>query len=334
MEISKEVLLGIYSKMLLIRLFEEKVLELYRSGVKGLYHLSTGQEAVTVGVCAALNQDDYIFSTHRGKGHYLAKGGDMKAMVAEFMEKQTGCNRGKGGPMHVIDPSVGMLGANGIIGANIPIACGAALSAKYRGSHQVAVAFFGDGAANSGIWHECMNLAGIWKLPVLFVCENNFFQESVPVSRHSSTQDLYARSAGYGIPGYEVDGMDVSAVYKAASEAVERARRGEGAVLLECKTYRFHGHSEADPTRGLRYRTEEEIRSWEEKCPIKQLKTLLLEKNWITDGQLQGIEDRCISEINEAIAFAKSSPDVLPEWALKDVFTDESGDACHEKREL
>ena len=216
MEISKEISIGMYSKMLLMRRFEEKLSELYRAGMKGSYHLTWGQEAVAAGVCTALNRDDYIFSTHRAKGHYIAKGGDIKAMMAEFMEKQTGCNRGKGGPMHIIDPSVGMLGANGIVGSDIPIACGAALSAKLRGSGQVAVAFYGDGAANTGVWHETMNLAGIWKLPVIFVCENNFFQESVPVSRHSSIQELHTRAAGYDIPGYEVDGMDVAAVYEAA----------------------------------------------------------------------------------------------------------------------
>lgn len=322
MDISKEVLIDLYSRMVLIRRFDERVVELYRAGMKGLYHLTTGQEAVAAGVCAALNRDDYIFSTHRGKGHYLAKGGDMKAMMAEFMEKQTGCNRGKGGPMHVIDPEVGMLGANGIVGANLPIAGGAALSAKYRGTDQVTAVFFGDGAANCGVWHETMNLAGIWKLPMLFVCENNFFQESVPFSRHSSIQDLYVRAAGYGIPGYGVDGMDVSAVYEVASEAVQRGRRGEGAVMMECKTYRFHGHSEADPTKGFRYRTEEEVALWEEKCPIRQARARLVERNWITDAQLQEIEDDCARTIDEAVAFAKSSPDVPSEWALKDVFTD------------
>ena len=311
-----------YSKMLLIRLFEEKIFELYRAGMKGLYHLTCGQEAVAVGVCTVLNTEDYIFSTHRGKGHYIAKGGDLKAMMAEFMEKQTGCNRGKGGPMHIIDPSVGMLGANGIIGSNLPIACGAALSAKLRGSNQLAVAFFGDGAANSGVWHETMNLAGIWKLPVLFVCENNFFQESVPVSRHSSIQELSSRAAGYHIPGYEVDGMDASAVYEAALEAVRHIRSGRGAVMLECKTYRYHGHSEADPTRGMRYRTGEEIALWEEKCPIKQARAYLLEKNWITGAELEAIEKTCTHAIDEAVAFAKSSPDVPAEWALMDVFTD------------
>jgi len=320
MENSKELLVSMYKKMLLLRRFDERVVELYRSGMKGLYHLTTGEEAVAVGVCSALNTDDYILSTHRGKGHYLAKGGDIKAMMAEFMEKQTGCNRGKGGPMHIIDPSVGMLGANGIIGSNLPIACGAALSAKLRGSGQVAVAFFGDGAANSGIWHETMNLAGIWQLPLIFVCENNFYQESVPISRHSSVQTLFARAAGYNIPGYEVDGMDVSAVYEIASEAIHRSRNGDGPVMLECKTYRFRGHSEADPSRGMRYRTEKEIASWEERCPIKQVKTLLLEKKWISNVELEAIEQHCTREIDEAVSFAQNSPAVLAESALLDVF--------------
>ncbi|MBN1830124.1 MAG: thiamine pyrophosphate-dependent dehydrogenase E1 component subunit alpha [Deltaproteobacteria bacterium] len=330
MEISREILIGMYSKMLLLRRFDEKVVELYRSGMKGLYHLTAGGEAVAVGVCSALSQDDYILSTHRGKGHYLAKGGDLQAILAEFMEKQTGCNRGKGGPMHIIDPSVGMLGANGIVGSSLPIACGAALSAKLRRSGQVAAAFFGDGAANSGVWHECMNLAGIWKLPVIFVCENNFYQESVPVSRHSSIQDLYARAAGYNIPGYGIDGMDVSAVYEAAVEAVQRAKRGDGATMLECKTYRFHGHSEADPTKGLRYRSGEELAAWLEKCPLKQAKARLLERGWIADAELEAIDQRCTQGIEEAVNFAKSSPDVPAEWALKDVFTDDQGEICHE----
>ncbi len=320
MRISKEILIEMYWKMLLSRRFDEKVIELYRAGLKGLYHLTFGEEAVAAGVCTTLNKDDYILSTHRGKGHYLAKGGNIKAMMAEFMERQTGCNKGKGGPMHIIDPSVGMLGANGIVGSCLPIACGAALSAKLRDSGQVAVGFFGDGAANSGIWHESMNLAGIWKLPVIFVCENNYYQESVPVSRHSSVPDFYTRAAGYNIRGYLVDGMDVVSVYEAASEAVQYARNGEGAVMMECKTYRFRGHGESDPTRGLRYRTEQELASWEEKCPLKRALALLLDKGWITDAELDKMEHRCRREIEDAVAFAESSPEVPPEWALMDVF--------------
>jgi TPP-dependent pyruvate/acetoin dehydrogenase alpha subunit len=323
MRISKEILKEMYWKMLLSRRVEEKVLELYRAGLKGMYHLTFGEEAVAVGVCTTLNKDDYILSTHRSKGHYIAKGGNIKALIAEFMGKQTGCCQGKGGPMHVIDPSVGMMGANGIVGSSLPIACGVALSAKLRGSGQVTVGFFGDGAANSGPCHESMNLASIWKLPLVFVCENNLYQVSVPISRHSSVQDFYVRAAGYGIPGYKVDGMDVVAVYEATVEAVKRARGGDGPTLLECKTYRFRGHGEHDPTRGMAYRTEQEIKLWEEQCPIKRAHALLAQKGWITGAELEEMERRCQQEVEEAVAFAQSSPAVPPEWALADVFTEE-----------
>jgi acetoin:2,6-dichlorophenolindophenol oxidoreductase subunit alpha len=319
-EISQDILIPMYKRMLLSRMVEEKIIEMYRAGLHGLYHLYIGQEAVAVGVCSNLNTDDYILSTHRGKGHYIAKGGDLKALMAEFMEKTTGCNRGKGGPMHIVDPAVGMLGANGIVGASTPLACGAALSAKVRNSGQVVVSFFGDGAANSGPCHESMNLAGIWNLPMVFVCENNLYQVSVPCSRHSAAQDLYIRAAGYGFPGYPVDGMDIVAVYNAARQAVNRARSGAGPTLLECKTYRFRGHSEADPTQGRSYRDAQEMASWEEKCPIKQARVLLKTRGWGTDAQLQAIEQQCLREIEEALLFAKNSPDAPPEWALADVF--------------
>jgi TPP-dependent pyruvate/acetoin dehydrogenase alpha subunit len=323
MTVSRERMIQMYARMLLSRLLEERLIEMYRRGLRGLYHLSIGQEAVAVGVCSALNPEDTILSTHRGKGHYIAKGGNLKALLAEFMEKKTGCNRGKGGPMHIIDPAAGMLGANGIVGSTIPIACGVALAARIRGTGQVAACFFGDGAANSGPCHESMNLAGLWKLPVLFVCENNAYQVSVPSLRHSSIQDLYRRAEGYGFPGVPVDGMDVVAVYEAAREAVERARTGHGPTLLECKTYRFRGHSEADPTQGLSYRSPEEIKSWEEKCPLRRAQNLLREKGWVSEKDLQAIEEHCRDEIAEAIAFAEESPPVPPEWALLDVFAEE-----------
>ncbi|MBW2147093.1 MAG: thiamine pyrophosphate-dependent dehydrogenase E1 component subunit alpha [Deltaproteobacteria bacterium] len=320
MAISKETMISMYEKMLLSRRVDEKIIELYRAGLPGMIHLCLGEEAVAVGVCGALNNDDYVLSTHRGKGHYIAKGGNLKALIAELMAKKTGSNKGKGGAMHIIDPSVGMLGANGIVGSSLPIACGVALSVKLRGSQQVTVGFFGDGAANSGPCHESMNLAGIWKLPLVLVCENNYYQVSVPLSRHSSVQDFYIRAAGYGIPGYKVDGMDVVAVYEATYEAVLRARNGEGATLLECKTYRFRGHAESDPTRGLAYRCEEEIASWEEKDPIKRAREFLLDKEWITENDLEEMDHRCRQEIEEAVAFAQNSEDVPPEWALTDVF--------------
>jgi TPP-dependent pyruvate/acetoin dehydrogenase alpha subunit len=321
MEISRELLIDFYRKMLLSRRAEEKIAEMYRTGLKGQYHLAIGQEAVAVGVCSALRKDDYILSTHRGKSHYIAKGGDLKAMMAEFLEKRTGCNRGKGGPMHVLDLSVGMLGANGIVGSSLPISVGVAFSAKRRRSGQVTVGFFGDGAVNCGPCHETMNLAGIWKLPLLFVCENNSYQQAVPFSRGSAVPDMYVRAAGYGFPGYKVDGMDVGAVYQVAREAVERARKGEGPTLIECKTYRYRGHSEADPTRGLSYRSAEEIATWEKRCPILKAQTLLLEKGWIHQTELEEIDQQCRQAVAEAIAFAESSPGVEGEWALNDVYT-------------
>jgi TPP-dependent pyruvate/acetoin dehydrogenase alpha subunit len=318
---SKELMINMYRRMLLSRIVEEKLIELYRAGIKGLYHIYIGEEAVGVGVCTALNKDDYIFSTHRGKGHYVAKGGDLKALMAEFMERQTGCNRGKGGPMHIIDPSVGMLGANGIVGASLSLACGAALSAQMLKSGRVAVAFFGDGAINCGAFHESLNLAALWKLPVLFVCENNFYQASVPYSRHSSVKDSYIRAGSYGIAGVMVDGMDVMAVYEAARDAVERARTGGGPTLLECKTYRFRGHSEADPTRGRSYRSDQEIASWEERCPIKNTRETLREKGWVTEAELKEMEGQCQKDLAGALAFAEKSPKISGEWALQDVFT-------------
>ncbi|MFH1006643.1 MAG: thiamine pyrophosphate-dependent dehydrogenase E1 component subunit alpha [Candidatus Latescibacterota bacterium] len=320
-QITKDTWIAMYRRMFLSRIVEEKVMELYRAGIKGLYHLYIGEEAVAAGVCTALNRDDYIFSTHRGKGHYIAKGGDLKALMAEFFEKQTGCNRGKGGPMHIIDLSAGMLGANGIVGSSIPLACGAALSAQVRQTGQVAAAFFGDGAVNCGPFHESLNLAALWKLPVLFICENNLFQVSVPSARHCSIRDLYRRADSYGIPGILVDGMDVGGVYEAAVKAVERARQGEGPTLLECRTYRFRGHSEADPTRGRTYRTEQEIASWEERCPVKKARETLRKNGWVSEEEMKEMEVQCQRELAEALAFAEKSPSIPGEWALKDVFT-------------
>lgn len=321
MEVPKEVMVQMFEKMLLSRIIEEKIIELYRAGVKGLYHLAIGQEAVAVGICTALGKDDYVFTTHRGKGHYIAKGGDIKALLAEFFEKQTGCNRGKGGPMHIVDPAVGMMGANGIVGASIPLACGAAFSAKMRRSGQVAVAFFGDGAANSGACFESLNLAGLWKLPMIFVCENNLYQGSVLLEDHSSIPDLYKRAEANGFPGYKLDGMDVAAVYEAAVKAVDRARKGEGPTFLECVAYRYRGHSEADPHGGLAYRNKEESAYWGGKCPVKQTRALLLEKGWITPADLEGMERRCRQILEEGLAFAEKSPAVPADWALKDIYT-------------
>ncbi len=322
-DVSPATALDLYWRMLLSRRVEERLAEMYRAGLPGMLHLAIGQEAVAAGVCAALERDDAVLSTHRGKGHYIAKGGNLPALFAELMEKQTGSNRGKGGPMHILDPDVAMLGANGVVGASIAIACGVALAAKLRESSRVAVSFFGDGAVNSGPWHESLNLAALWKLPVVFVCENNLYQVAVPLARGSSVQEIAGRATAYGMPGVCVDGMNVFAVYAATREAVERARQGEGPTLLECATYRFRGHSEADPTCGLSYRSREEIAAWEKRCPLKQARQVLLEQGCAEEPTFDAMEERCRRMIDEAVAFAEQSPTAPAEWALTDVFAGE-----------
>jgi acetoin:2,6-dichlorophenolindophenol oxidoreductase subunit alpha len=248
LDLSREKLLELYRQMWKIRLFEEKTYEIYTQGLMpGLAHLYSGEEAVAVGVCSALHPEDCITSTHRGHGHLIAKGGDFYRMMAEIMGKKTGYCRGKGGSMHIADFNLGILGANGIVGGGIPLAVGAALAMKRKGGSGVAVSFFGDGASNQGSFHESANLSAVWKLPVVFVCENNGYGISVSQARHQAIQDVSLRASSYGMPGRTVEGNDVLAVCEAALEAVSRARRGEGPTLLECKTYRLGGHHVGDP---------------------------------------------------------------------------------------
>jgi TPP-dependent pyruvate/acetoin dehydrogenase alpha subunit len=250
LDLSNEKLIEMYRTMKKIREFETKAAELFAEGsIPGFVHLYIGEEAVATGVCANLKDSDYITSTHRGHGHIIAKGGDLKYMFAELFGKATGYCKGKGGSMHIADADRGILGANGIVGAGHNIAVGAGLSAKYRGTDQVCVCFFGDGSTNQGTFHESLNLASIWKLPVIFVCENNLYGISMHQSRHQAIQDVADRAVAYNIPGVVVDGNDVLAVYEAAKEAIDRARNGQGPTLIECKTYRQRGHFEGDPTR-------------------------------------------------------------------------------------
>ena len=252
MEISKEKLEWIYTTMYRIRRFEETMLEqTFKGNAMGVTHPSDGQEAPPTGICAHLTDQDWIGSTHRGHGHCIAKGLDTKAMMAEIMGKATGQCGGKGGSMHIADFSKGMLGANAIVGASIPLAVGAALTAKLKGieNESVGVSFFGDGASSQGVLHESMNLASVWKLPVIFACENNGYAEATPSWYAVSAEDIASRAEGYGMPGVVVDGMDVFAVYDAAGEAIARARAGEGPTFLELKTYRYHGHFHADDTK-------------------------------------------------------------------------------------
>lgn len=247
MNLSNEKLIEMYRKMLEIRYFEEKIGELFVLGAlayaRGFIHLYVGEEAVAVGVCAGLRKEDYITSTHRGHGHCIAKGVQLNNVMAEILGKQTGCCKGKGGSMHIADVNVGVLGTSGIVGAGIPLATGVGLSIKLKGSEQVCVSFFGDAASNTGAFHEAINLAAVWKLPVVFICENNLYGITVSAAESTSVKDIADRSKGYGIPGVIVDGMDVIAVYEAASEAIKRAREGLGPTLIECKTYRYRGHS-------------------------------------------------------------------------------------------
>jgi pyruvate dehydrogenase E1 component alpha subunit len=316
--LEKEKLVEMYRKMLEIRFFEEKVFELYGQNlVPGTIHLYAGEEAVAVGVCSSLRRDDYITSTHRGHGHCIAKGADLKRTMAEILGKKTGYCKGKGGSMHIADFSVGMLGATAVVGAGIPIAVGAGLSIKLRKTDQVVGCFFGEGASNQGTFHEGINMASAWKLPVVFVCENNLYAMGTRQSRVMAIENIADRAVAYGIPGVVVDGNDVLAVSEAAQTAVETARRGEGPTLIECKTYRQKGHSRVDPAR---YRPKEEVEEWLAKDPIKRFKEKLLQTNTLTKTEIQQIEKEVSAEIEEAVKFAVESPFPASEEALQDVY--------------
>ena len=314
----KEKLVEMYRMMVKIRLFEEKVFELYAQNlVPGTIHLYTGQEAVAVGVCSALRKDDYITSTHRGHGHCIAKGADVKRVMAEILGKKTGYCKGKGGSMHIADFSIGVLGATAVVGAGIPIAAGAGLSIKLRRKDQVVACFFGDGASNQGTFHEGINMAAIWQLPVIFVCENNLYAMGTRQSLAMRIENIADRAAAYGIPGVVVDGNDVLAVYEAALKAAERGRRGEGSTLIECKTYRHRGHSRVDPAK---YRPKEEVEAWLAKDPIKRFREKLIQSNILTNIEIQQIDKEVAAEIEKAVKYAMESPYPAPQEALEDVY--------------
>jgi pyruvate dehydrogenase E1 component alpha subunit len=318
MDIPREKLLMMYEGMLKIRHFETKVGELFARGeIPGFVHLYLGQEAVAVGACAALDKDDYITSTHRGHGHIIAKGGDLKYMMAELFGKATGYNKGKGGSMHIAAPSLGILGADGIVGGGIPIATGAALSAKLRKSGQVALCFFGDGASNQGTFHEAINIAASFALPAVYVCENNLYGVGTRQSQVRKVEDIAERAKAYDIPGVIVDGNDVVAVYQATKEAVNRARAGEGPTLIECKTYRWHTHFEGEPDT---YRPPEEVETWKEREPIAPFRRLLIKNNFLTEAEADEVEEGARNEVEEAVRFARSSPSPELELALADVW--------------
>ncbi len=304
-----------------IRRFEERASDDYRSGaIFGVVHCYIGEEAVAVGVCAALNEDDQIISTHRGHGHCIAKGADLKRMMAELYGKQTGYCKGKGGSMHIADFSIGMLGANGIVAGGIPIVTGAALAAQLEGKGRVAVSFFGDGASNAGPFHESINIAATWKLPMLYVCENNLWASNTAAADTLALGDVAARAAGYGIPGEVVDGNDVLAIYEVATAAVNRARAGEGPTLIECKTYRLRMHTER-PGQADR-RPQEEIESWLQKEPIKRLTDDLMAQGILNEEGWQEMDGEILAAIEGAVEFAEDSPFPEPETAVEDVFAD------------
>ena len=305
-------------RMYEIRSFEEKAEELYIRGmVHGTMHLSVGQEASAVGAVSALKPDDYILSTHRGHGHCIAKGADIKLMMAEFLGKETGYCRGRGGSMHIADVEAGNLGATGVVGDGIPISVGVGLSIRLQKQNKVVLCFFGDGAANTGSFHEALNMASIWKLPVIFVCENNQYAMSTPVKKAFPIENIADRAAAYGMPGVVVDGNDVLAVYRATKEAVERARRGDGPTLIECKTYRWKGHSKSDQQR---YRTREEVEAWKKKDPISRFRSRLIKEGIITEEEAERIEREAKETIEEAVRFAQNSPEPSLEGIEEEVY--------------
>lgn len=317
--IDKKTGLWIYNKMHEIRDFEETAYKLFlENKLWGSVHMYTGEESVASAVCAQLTDEDYIASTHRGHGHCIAKGAELDRALAELMGKETGYCKGRSGSMHIADFTKGNLGANAIVGGGIPIATGAGLSIKMQNKPNVAVAFFGDGASNQGTFHESINMAAVWKLPVIFVCENNQFGMTVPVEQSTSVKDISVRAAGYGIVGETVDGNDVVAVYEAFARAKERALAGEGPTLLECKTYRWRGHWTGDPEP---YRSREDVDWWKEnKDPIKLFAAYLTENKLATTEELEQIAADAAARMAKAEEFALSSPEPDPAHVLDDVF--------------
>ena len=309
-------------QMYLIRRFEEKAEECYMRGlIHGTMHLSIGQEASAVGACMSLTDSDKITSTHRGHGHCIAKGAEVSKMFAEFFGKETGYCRGRGGSMHIANVEKGNLGANGIVGGGIPIAVGAALAAKHLGTNAITVCFFGDGANNEGAFHEALNIASVWKLPVVFVCENNKYGMSTSTERSTAVKQIATRALAYDMPGDTVDGNDFSAVAEAVDRAVGRARSGDGPSLIESLTYRWRGHSRSDRNR---YRTKQEIKAWQEKDPILRMSNMLTEHGIVDSARIMEIESEVEQIIEAAITFAMESPDPVQADATKYVYASET----------
>ena len=322
-DIPTDVIIDIYQRVLRIRRFEEEVGHLFKNGqLPGLVHLYIGEEAVGAGVCAALRDDDYITSTHRGHGHVIAKGGDLNRMMAELFGKATGYCKGKGGSQHIADFEIGMLGACGIVGGGIPIAVGAGLSAKYRKTDQVSVCFFGDGAANEGSFHESLNLASAFNLPVIFVCENNQYGEFTPAVTVMNIENIADRAAGYGIPGIVADGTHALEMYTVAKEAVDRARTGEGPTLIEAKTHRRGGHAEGEEAflAGQVYRLPEETEAAQRKDPVTILHRYMVENGVVGASDLEVIDEEITGSVSASVEFARNSPDPEIESIYEDTW--------------
>ena len=318
--LTDEVLRDMHQRMVRIRIFEETAGKLMEDGkIPGALHLYVGEEAVASGVMVHLSDADQITSTHRGHGHVIAKGCEFPQMFAELYGRATGYCKGKGGSMHISNLEIGILGANGIVGGGPPIAMGAAFSNKFRNSDQVACCFFGDGASNEGAFHEAANMAALYKLPVVFVCENNGYGEYTAQANHQAIVDVADRAAGYGMPGVVVDGMDAIAVFEAAGEAIDRARSGAGPTLLECKTYRFYDHVGVRGM-GLKYRTDEEVDEWKLKDPIVQLEQKLAEQNVLSAADAQAVHDQVRAQVEAAVQFAEESPMPDPATLTEDVY--------------
>ncbi len=317
-DISKDILKEMYKRMNEARAFEEKVSYFFARGmVHGTTHLSIGQEASGVASCMALNNDDLITSTHRGHSQVIGKGIDLNKMVAELLGKYTGYCKGKGGSMHIADVDAGNLGANGVVGGGHGISVGAALTQQMKKTGKIVLCFFGDGASNEGSFHEALNLASVWKLPVIFYCENNLYGMSVPQGKAMNIKDVADRASSYGIPGYIIDGNDAVEVYTKVGEVAKYVREGNGPVLIESKTYRWLGHSKSD---AQIYRTKEEVEDWKKKCPIKRLRSYLIENKIMTEEELDKVEKDAKQAIEDAVEFANNSPNPPIETITEDVY--------------
>ncbi len=321
MEIPKEELLRIYEIMVTIRKFEETAEKNFLQGeMPGFIHLYIGEEAIGAGIISQLRKDDFITSTHRGHGHMIAKGADMKKMMAELYGKKTGYCKGKGGSMHIMSFDIGVLGANGVVAGGLPIAAGAGMAIKLKGSDQVVISFFGDGATGRGAFHEALNWASIYRLPIVFVNENNQYASTAKYERVVPVKSIAERARAYNMPGISIDGNDIFEVYKVAKEAISRAREGKGPTLIEARTYRLKGHFVGDPEK---YRDKEEVERWWKNEPIGRIERYLIENELITEEEREKIYTSAINKINDAVKYAKESPYPAPQEALSDLFVDD-----------